>query len=405
MSIGKSDKHQNVSFKTKIIAGFILSLAITIIVFIATEHNIIFEEPDKFIFDWKVSLFSSKIKSQRSDITLVYIDDTSLSGYPYKSPIDRGLVSKVIREINDAQPKALGIDLIFDRPTEDKRDDELIKALDSVSIPIIIAGTSTNESGVTHHSINWQEEYLGKINKIIASPFLGEESSATSLGDAVVRNFEEYEHGSGEKPFSLALAEQIKEVSYPSGRLIDWILPSQNGTEVFQTFVIPSHRRISFSKIEEPLLSPMIQAKLKNKIVILGGSVSGSDWHRVPMTVSTGLEVPGAYIHAQMLAQLLDGRTIEKAPIYFSIIMVFVTALLLYLALETVGEKHPEIIFEFLIIFCAIIFGTIMFSFYRLNFPSAELALVWILVALSAKYTTRIASIIFNRVNQMEINK
>jgi CHASE2 domain-containing sensor protein len=143
--------------------------------------------------------------------------------------------------------------------------------------------------------------------------------------------------------------------------------------------------------IEEGLLPPFMKSALKGKLVILGAMVSGSDWHRVPMTVATGIEVSGADIHAQMLAQLLDGRRIEKAPLYFSTMLVFVTAFLLYLALETLGERHPEIIFEFLVIAAAIIFGTIMFSRYKLNFPSAELGLAWLLVALTAKYTTKLA--------------
>lgn len=386
-----SEMHIKPRFKTKVIAGIVLSIIITLAVVTATKNNIVFEEPDKFIYDWKASFFSTRVNYQRKDIALVYVDDDSLSSYPYKSPIDRALIASLLREIDSANPKAIGIDLIFDRPTEDKRDDALIKVLEAIRSPVVLVSTSLKESGVSSRSIDWQEGYLARANKIIASPFLGEESSKMSLGDAVVRNFGEYEPHDGEKPFSLALAEQVKKIEYHSDALIDWLLPSKDGLDVFQTFVVPAHSRVNSLGIEEGLLPPFMKSALKGKLVILGAMVSGSDWHRVPMTVATGIEVSGADIHAQMLAQLLDGRRIEKAPLYFSTMLVFVTAFLLYLALETLGERHPEIIFEFLVIAAAIIFGTIMFSRYKLNFPSAELGLAWLLVALTAKYTTKLA--------------
>ena len=379
------------SIKIKLITGLILASFITLIVMMFSKNNIVFEEPDHFVFDWKASLFSTKIKEQRKDIALVYVDNSSIVDYPYNNPIDRGLLATIIRDIDSSRPKAIGLDIIFDSPTEVGRDEVLRRTIATAVSPIVLIGTSQEESGVSAQQIEWQDAFLKSTGKIISNPFLHEESSKISLGDAVVRTFDEYEHNDTEEPFSLAMAHQVRDVEYHSDGLIDWLLPSDSGLEVFPTFIVPRHQPINnFSQMKN-IFPDYIKSQFRDKVVIIGGMIAGTDWHRIPMTISTGLEVPGAYIHAQMLAQLLDGRKISKASFVFSSIVVFIATYLLYLAVETIGEKHPEIIFEFLVIIGVVVFGTVMFDYYRINFPSAELGLAWLLVALTSKYATNLA--------------
>ncbi len=72
---------------------------------------------------------------------------------------------------------------------------------------------------------------------------------------------------------------------------------------------------------------------------------------------------PGGYIHAQILAQLLDGRQIKDLPEALTTAIVFLTTFLLYFAIETLGERHPEIIIEFIVIGLAMLFGVLLFWF------------------------------------------
>jgi hypothetical protein len=59
-------------------------------------YDFVPEAPDRFIYDWKVSLLSTRIKAQRKDVALIYVDDKSLSDYFATTPVDRvlaGLIS------------------------------------------------------------------------------------------------------------------------------------------------------------------------------------------------------------------------------------------------------------------------------------------------------------------------
>jgi len=382
------------SFKGKTVAATVLATFVTLIVMLADHYDVLLEAPDKFIYDWKSSLFSTRIVAQRRDITIVYIDEVSLSKYPYKSPIDRALIASLVKAIDRAKPKAIGVDIIFDRPTEPERDEILLRAIQQVQAPLILVATDKSESGVSPEALEWQSTFLKKANKIVATPIFGGEDSALSLEDNVIRAMASFEVPSNAKrPFALALAEQNGNYHYPKSPLIDWLLPSLDGREVFQTFNVPPHSKISVDADPDAVFPQIMQATFTDKIVILAGNLTGLDWHRIPMTVMNNLEVSGAYIHAQILAQILDGRQIADAPELFAILFVFVSAFFLYLGVELFTERHPEIVFEALVMGSAILFGTLMFWAFRVNFPSAHLLMVWLLVSLFGKYT----SSLFNR--------
>lgn len=377
------------SFKDRTIAATVLATLVTLIVMFADFYHLLPEAPDKFIYDWKVSLFSTKIVSQRQDIAIVYIDEASLANYPYKSPIDRALIASLIKAIDQAKPKAIGIDIIFDRPTELDRDEALLSTIQQTKAPLVLIGTDKSESGISKEALEWQSTFLDSATKIVATPFFSAEELTLLPKDDVIRTMEPFNEKTDErKPFALALAKQVGNYKYPSSPLIDWLLPSSDDREVFQTFVIPPHNRISVDTDAGAVIPRFMQDALANKIVIVAGNLTGSDWHRIPMTVMNNLEVPGAYIHAQILAQILAGRKIVDAPKPFTILFVFFTAVFLYLCIEVVAEKLPEIVFEPLIIGLAILLGALMFWVFRVSFPSAHLLMVWFLVALFGKYTS-----------------
>ena len=382
------DSHSH-SFKGQIAAASILAAFVTLIVIFADHYNVRLEAPDKFIYDWRTSLFSTKIASQRQDITIVYIDEVSLAKYPYKSPIDRALIASLLRAIDRAKPKAIGIDIIFDRPTELDRDEALLSTIQQTKAPLVLIGTDKSESGISKEALEWQSTFLDSATKIVATPFFSAEESTLLPKEDVIRTMEPFNEKTDErKPFALALAKQVGNYKYPSAPLIDWLLPSSNGLEVFQTFNVAQNDKVSLDADGDAVFPKVMQDALSNRYVIVAGNLTGSDWHQIPMTVRNNVEVPGAYIHAQILAQILDCRQIKDAPEPFTILVVFFTALLLYLCIEVVAEKLPEIVFEPLIIGLAILLGALMFWVFRVSFPSAHLLMVWFLVAFFGKYTS-----------------
>ncbi|MDX1540366.1 MAG: CHASE2 domain-containing protein, partial [Geminicoccaceae bacterium] len=58
----------------------------------------------------------------RDEIVVVAIDEAALAELPYRSPIDRAFLATVLQAILDVGPAAIGIDILFDRPSEPAKD-------------------------------------------------------------------------------------------------------------------------------------------------------------------------------------------------------------------------------------------------------------------------------------------
>jgi CHASE2 domain-containing sensor protein len=378
------------SRKQTIISALVIGAVVTAVVFWMEAYDFVPEAPDRFIYDWKVSLLSTRIKAQRKDIALIYVDDKSLSDYFAITPVDRALLAELIRAVDAAKPKVIGLDVVFDRPSEPDRDEALITALREVAAPVVMVATDIQERGVSGNRIAWQASYLQRTNNMIASPFLGTEDNEFFLGDDVIRSMEPMDQVPSQKlPFALVLAQYAGIHNYPQSRIIDWLLPSENGTEPFQTFIVPPHKKVSGTLNGEAVLPAFMQRFLKNRIVIIGANIIGVDRHRVPMTVATNSDVPGAYIHAQILAQIIDGREVRELPGLFVIPLIFFASFFLVLIVEGYGADQSRI-FEFCLLAGIFAAGTLFFWFARINFPSSILLLAWLLVAFFGKYGTKI---------------
>jgi CHASE2 domain-containing sensor protein len=380
--------------KTK--TGVILATIITLLAYILMINNLSLHEIDRFILDWKISLFSNYIQNQRNDIALLYIDDETLSGYPYKSPINRHFLSRLLNEIDTASPAAIGLDIIFDRATLPKDDELLQETITKLKSPLVLVKTNPRESGITSAALSWQEKYFSNNTLELSDPFLKTEANILSQSDGVVRKIKGCKIFHELPTFSCALAKYSDNKSYKNvhSDLIDWQLPNPDGTEVFFTLNIPRPKQVN--SINQEILPKYILNILKNRIVLVGAMISGSDWHRIPLTIRSGKEYPGIYVHAQMLSQLIDGRNIGNTNIFLTLFILFATSFTLYISLETIGKKHPAILLKLFVTSFIVFSGFYIYKLYKINLPSDGLAVVWILNSSLSKYTTRLAEYYFN---------
>lgn len=381
----KKPKSQKIiiTLRHKFTVASIFAALATLIVFTIDAYHLLPKAPDQFIYDWKVSLLSTRIKEQRKDISLIYVDDKSLSGYFYNSPIDRGLLAELVRAVDAAKPKVIGLDIIFDRFSEPDRDDALISALGNATAPIVMIATDKEERGVSDEGLAWQADFLTRANKIVSSPFLDTEDTSFLLGDDVIRSMEPFDQTSAKhEPFAFALARYAGISNYPAARTIDWLLMSPDGAEPFQTFIIPAHRRVSGASDGEAVLPTFMKEFLKDKIVIIGANTNGLDRHRVPMTVATNAYMPGAHIQAQILAQIIDNRSVSKLPIWLEVVLIFAVAFSLFFIVVHYDGHHPKMLIEAALVTCVVAFGILMFWSARIIFPGSSLIMVWLLVGI-----------------------
>ena len=88
--------------------------------------------------DWRTAYLSDRATAPNSRIAIVTIDDITLENFS-SSPIDRGLLADLVTAIKEAGARATGLDILFYKPTDEKKDDTLIEVLKAT--PVILGAT------------------------------------------------------------------------------------------------------------------------------------------------------------------------------------------------------------------------------------------------------------------------
>ena len=122
----------------RIIAGILFSVLAGLVLVAASRAKLLPAAPDKFTYDWRTYLLAEQAPHPRDDIAIIRIDERSLTGYNYVSPIDRGLIAEIVKRVDEAGAKAIGLDVIVDRPTEPQKDAALAEAIRQAHAPVIL---------------------------------------------------------------------------------------------------------------------------------------------------------------------------------------------------------------------------------------------------------------------------
>src|SRR6478735_5488000 len=86
-------------------------------------------EAERAAYDLRVFRFAPAVEQDRRVLLVVY-DDQTLIAARKRSPLDRGLLAKALRNLDTMGAKAIGIDILFDQPQAEA--DELITTLRSM---------------------------------------------------------------------------------------------------------------------------------------------------------------------------------------------------------------------------------------------------------------------------------
>ena len=88
--------------------------------FITTSEN--------WASDWRISLFNPSEEPHPQIVILAITEDT-LATFPYRFPVDRGFLADLIEVLNAAGARIIALDILFDQPTEARKDERLRKVL------------------------------------------------------------------------------------------------------------------------------------------------------------------------------------------------------------------------------------------------------------------------------------
>jgi len=234
-------------------------------------------------------------------IVIAAINEDTLATFPYRSPLDRGFLIDLLNYLSTANVRAVGIDILFDQPTEKEKDLALKKVIADYPVPVIVADTG-NRDILTKS----QKTYLTNFNNGLIT---GDANLIKDTTDGTVRGL--YVQRPGFKPRQLGFAAAIMaalNLPIPDGN-IDLVYRPPPGPDSSAFKSYPAHA-IRF----------LPKSWLDGKIVLIGADLPLSDRHRTVFAATRGAKegsLPGISVHAHALSQLLDNKRAEvlSAPL------------------------------------------------------------------------------------------
>jgi adenylate cyclase len=371
------------SFGKLTLIGVMSSVLIAAVLVWASRAGLVPDAPDQFSYDWRTALLSDTAPSTRDDIAVVLINDNSLTGYPYRSPIDRGLLAEVVRAVDAAGPKAMALDFIFDQPTEAAKDTALKEALKSARNHIVAGAIDQRSTGVPERNFKFQEAFLNgaglnDANHKVGHVYFVNQKNQLAIADQTIRFIAGTSPG---KPERAGMAQLLAEIDgkkpEPASSYIAWLRPPPTlGSPTFQTFRVRAHRDENGNSVKEPFPKSWQEA-IKGKIVLIGGEITGADRHLTPFSVVDDSRMTGVFIHAQILAQLRDGRSIYLISLWQELLAVALVAGLGFIAAVRWALHRAEWLATAGALVFFIVIGLVLFAAFNFVLPSATLVLAW----------------------------
>lgn len=231
------------------------------------------------------------------EVVIIGITEDTLARFPYRSPVDRAFLARVIDGLADAGVAGIGLDVLLDGPTEPGKDAALRTAIRRTDVPIVVItlGAGTPE--------------LPEARRFLATFLSGVRTGYANLArdrfDDIVRQHVPVDPSTGTRslPAELAASVGAPVPRYPFP--IIWRRSSQERS----FFVYPA---------ESVKLLP--HAWLAHKVALVGSLLPGTDEHRT-LASAFSARTFGVEIHAQVLSQLLARRALPLPLIPWSEIL------------------------------------------------------------------------------------
>jgi class 3 adenylate cyclase/CHASE2 domain-containing sensor protein len=262
-----------------IIAAAILILALTCAFGVASTP--LAAQAEGAARDVRVSLLTPA-RPVDPDIVIVAVSEKTLDRFAFRSPINRAFLAQLVTKIDAGGPRAIGLDVILDRPTLPEDDAALLKALRSARTRVVIA---RNDEAT---------EFSKDLGLTDGSVMLLADGA-----DGVMRR-------TAIDPAGLTFAEALAGQRAPRQETIAFARTASGGVPFVQ---IPAELVVD---MDEPL--PLFSGR----IVLVGGVLDDADRHLTPLRFAPGTSsMSGVVIHAYQLRQLINGeRGPQRSPVW-----------------------------------------------------------------------------------------
>jgi len=244
-----------------VIAVPAVALAATFVASVAVHKLFFLLYVEHFAEDMRIALLLPAEQTD-SNVVVVTIDEQTLAKFPYRSPVDRGFLAETIHAIEERGPRAIGIDILFDQPTEPAKDELLRQVIADARVPLVISYVD-DPALMTEEQKEFLDDFVPQSMRVLAN--LDED-----VFDTVHSIYPGHVGADGTflAGFARGLVAKLN-IAAPSDRLaIAW--HGRPKPEVDPFPLIPA----------QYLRAP--QVDLKGKIVLIGADYSIADHHRTP---------------------------------------------------------------------------------------------------------------------------
>ncbi len=245
-------------------------------------------------------------------ITLVVYNDDTLEGLGKRSPLDRRTLARALAALDRLGARAIGIDILIDQRQDE--DEELIRAFRTMRTPTYLAFAS--------HAANpqqmevWQEAFLRELFTRVGQGRLRPASIKLEpdTEDGAIRR---WTRPDDRLPTLLGNAMTDVHPEFRNYRgSIDFRLDA-DGASPFRKIGIEALAELGAPDLPAEVRTALedgLRNQIQGRYVLIGGDIRDLDNFETPMFRFSGRYMKGLEVHAQMLAQQLDGRMRTPIP-------------------------------------------------------------------------------------------
>ncbi|MCT2401497.1 adenylate/guanylate cyclase domain-containing protein [Novosphingobium mangrovi (ex Huang et al. 2023)] len=382
-----------------VVSGMLLVMALIVARF--SWYLPVTADTERTLFDMR-SYVTAPRTGQDQRIGIVAYTDQTLISARKRSPLDRGLLSRALRNLDKMGAKAIGIDILFDQPQDE--DDELVATLRAMKTPTYIgyAEWSTNKNDIQYEQQAYLQHFMERLkgsNAHPASVRLSNAYGATREWPEIVPDLPPV--------FARAMLvngdeQAVHQFEGYTGS-IRYALPASDGTPLFltlpiDTFAIP---------LEDPEMAGLIGSQIAGRYVLIGGDIIDTDQVTTTLTTYDNKTVPGIRVHAAMIAQMLDGARLS--PVHWwqrwaVALLVVVTAALTSLIEARIWKAVPLFIVQ-IALFAGVPFYLQHAGVDTYGTPAAGWMLGWILAYIAVAAAVRASGAVERRFAQDALGK
>ncbi|MFM7403098.1 MAG: CHASE2 domain-containing protein [Erythrobacter sp.] len=301
-------------------------------------------EAERAFYDMRAYYSADLVDEDKRVVLVVYTDQTLIAARK-RSPLDRGLLAKALRNLDQLEPKAIGIDILFDQPQDE--DDELIAALRGMNTPVSVAyaATATNPDDIGWEQQQYLEAFLGRLKGSKAHPAsirLDNTFGATRVWPDIQKGIPPL---LGRSMLAASGDPPVAFEGYEGG--IDYRRAKFTDTPLFPPAQIDLFVNL------DPELLPFLKEQYGGKYILIGGDIVDYDRVETSFTSIDGVVPAGIAVHAEMISQMLDDRALAPIPVWVlwaMAVLVVLTAALMAL-LEWPARRLAPLVIVLLLVF------------------------------------------------------